>query len=494
MTAMTASTRMNPSRRDMLRWAALAASAGVICGGLGTRTRAARAQSADDPRFLFVVGASGGASIIDSFLPVVDSEVSSASLARSLVAYPAAAVAQPSGSNIRCVKNVGSGSIFTTDYDIEQFLTKHVNDMAVVTVENTSVNHVVAQKRAITGAGIDGGRTIQEAMAMRHGEAALIPNANMASGAYAEAGAADVPDRARAELIGSALTFPLTMDGIRGVDGAPARDKVALARARRGELEQASGFGARFEASALRRRYLQTQAEVQPALEGGDLITKLMMVQEGMAPLAEHDLQSSPEAAALAAVFPRLLEDRLQVQAALAFLLARYGVSAAITLGPSFDPNFYSDGTIVDTPLAFDYSHNDHINAQQVMWARLCETLDGLITLLQGVELGGGSMWDKSLIYVATDFGRTKTRPSGATAFGSGHDLNNGNLFLSPLLKGNRVYGGVDPDSCKTYGFDLATGEPDAGTVMREGHLYSLIACAMDIDFEGRHDMSALLA
>ena len=479
-------------RRDFLRLGA-AAAAGVATGAIGLGRRPALAQPSPDQKFLFVLAASGGASIIDSFLPVATSEVSSTALADTLVAYPDAVVAQPPGSNIRCVNNVASGSIFSTDYDLETFLTKHRDDMAIVTVENTSVNHVVAQKRAITGAGIDGGRTIQEAMAMQHGQSTLIPNCNMGSGAYAEPGDQAVPANVRAELIGNALAFPLAMDGIRGVAGAPARSLVEQARAKRAELEQVSAFSQKSAGSMLRQRFLDMRANVQPQLEAADLITKLIMVQDGVVPLSAYDLDSSPEAAQLATVFPNLIEDRLQAQAGLAFLLARYGVSAAITIGPSFDPNFLGNGTILDTPLAFDFSHNDHVNAQQVMWARMCETLDGLIGLLQQTPHGSGSMWDKSLIYVATDFGRTKTRPSGSTTFGTGHDLSNGNLFISPMLRGNRVYGGVDPETCKTYGFDLASGDPAPGTYMREGHLYSLIAQAMDIDFTGRHDMSALL-
>lgn len=483
-----------PTRRDILRLAGASLGAGLGLAAHSLRPSALFAQPAPDQKFLFVVGATGGASITDSFLPVLSSQVSSPALADTLIAYPDSVVAQPPGSNIRCVKNLGIGNLFTTSYDLETFLTKHRDDMSIVTVQTTSVNHVVAQKRAITGANIDGGRTIQEAMAAVHGGSALIPNAVMASGAYAEPGDLAVPTRARAELIGNALAFPLAMDGVRGVDGAPDRALVERARATRATLETQSGFAKKNAASPLRKAFLEMRTSVQPDLEKADLITKLMMVEDGAVPLSAYDLETSPEAAQLAAVFPNLLEDRLQAQAALAFLLARYGVSVAMTIGPSFDPNFLGDGSIVDTPLAFDFSHNDHLNAQQVMWARVCQTLDGLISLLKQTPHGAGSMWDKSLIYVATDFGRTKTRPSGATTFGTGHDLGNGNLFLSPMLKGNRVWGGVDPDTVQPYGFDLKTGAPDPSTVMREGHLYSLVAHAMGIEFDGRHDMSALLA
>jgi len=44
-------------------------------------------------------------------------------------------------------------------------------------------------------------------------------------------------------------------------------------------------------------------------------------------------------------------------------------------------------------------------------------------------------LWDRSLIYVATDCGREKARPSGASSWGTGHHLNNGSVLISPLLR-----------------------------------------------------------
>ena len=122
---------------------------------------------------------------------------------------------------------------------------------------------------------------------------------------------------------------------------------------------------------------------------------------------------------------------------------------------------------------------------------------DALIALLKELDYLGdpslGKMWDRSLVYVATDFGRSKDRPKNAQTFGSGHDLSNGNVLLSPMLKGNRVYGGVDPKTAKTYGWGREDGAPDSSTVMREGDVYSLVCHAMDIDFAGRKDMPGLV-
>lgn len=102
-------------------------------------------------------------------------------------------------------------------------------------------------------------------------------------------------------------------------------------------------------------------------------------------------------------------------------------------------------------------------------------------------------MWDRSLIYVASEFGRDKIRPNGAASWGTSHHLNNGSLLISPLLKGNAAYGGVDPTTGLTYGFDPATGEPKTDTVLFERDVYCAIAHALNVDFPGRTDFPALV-
>jgi len=461
-----------------------------------TRARIARgAAPGPGEKFLFVVAAQGGASIIDSFLPVSESDVGDPAAAQGLIAYPDSVLVQPNGSQLRCPGELFLDGQFSSDYAMSTFLGKYYADMTVVTVENTSVNHQVAQKRSITGAGIHRGRTLMEEVALQRGMGKLLPNCNMATAGFIEPGDdASVPDAVRSEVIADPLLFALAADGLRGVDGAPQRSILERARATREALEDATPQAERWANSRLRQRILALRRELQPAIEEADLITKLMLLQAGGGvDLSSRGLASSPELPALLEQFPELATDRLQAQAALAFLLVRYGLSSVVTFGPSFMPDFSSTG-IDGTPIAFDFSHNDHVTTQNVMWRRTLKVVDGLITLLQRQPHGDGTLWDRSLIYVATDFGRTKTRPPGSGAyFGSGHDLNNGNLFISPLLRGNRVFGGVDPQTCLTYGFDLATGAPNRGAVMREGHLYSLVCHALGIDFPGRYDMSALL-
>jgi len=488
------------SRRNFLRLGSAAAAAAALPLSFSMRRRAV-AQARPDQKFLFVVTASGGGSIIDSFLPVAESEVSDREAAQQRVVYPDAAIEQPPGSNLKVVRNLASELTgpFSSAYEQAELLRRHYEDMCVVTVENTSVNHVIAQKRAMTGAGIDGGRTLLEAMAMAQGEELLLPSCNLANGGYLEPGDdPSVPDRARAEVISDPVLYSIATHGFAGLPAAPEADAIAQARGVRDRLEEASPFARRHEASPLRRRLLGLRRDVMPRLEREDLIHRLLMIRstEGL-PLEEYGLGLSPEQEAqldrLLEVFPGLANDTLQAQAALGFLLARHGFSSAVAFGPSFLPTFLPDGQIPDTPIAFDYSHTDHVTAQNVMWSRMALALDGLVTLLKETPHGDGSMWDQSLIYVATDFGRTKERPRESFGFSSGHHLNNGNLFLSPLLKGNRVFGGVDPETCLTYGFDPRTGDPAPGTVMREGHLYSLACQALGIDFDGRYDMSGLL-
>ena len=109
-----------------------------------------------------------------------------------------------------------------------------------------------------------------------------------------------------------------------------------------------------------------------------------------------------------------------------------------------------------------------------------------------------------SLIYIATDFGRTKTRSRGSLSFGIGPDLDNGSVMISPLLQGKSIYGVVDHVTAQPYSHNLTAGLPDPNLgvstlgrnqslVMREGHGYSLSCHSLGIDFPGRIDMSGLV-
>jgi hypothetical protein len=495
----------NFSRRRVLGGllGAGALGAGALAG-LGLRPRVARSgeglRAEDDPglaerKLLFVVCATGGGNIVDSFLPVLESEVTSGD-PTALDVYPESLIVQPPGSNIRCVGNLDNYSYFTNSFSMQTLLANHHADMVVLGHEVTSVNHAVAQKRALTGAGVNRGRTIMEAQAERHGSGLLLPNTNMANGGYLAPGDdPDLPRWARAELIADPLMFAMSTHGRRGVSGAPDVAAIDRARAVRTKLEQESPFGQTFGESSLRKQYLEQRETSQPAIEAADLISKLMLVPQDNLP-AQYGLEASPIVDPIREAFPLIYQDAWEARAALAFALAYFGVSCSVTVGLDFDPVAVGN-SLIATPLAFDYSHNDHRVAQNLMWGRTSRLIDGLITLLKTFDYLGdptlGKMWSRSLIYVATDFGREKFRPSGATSWSTGHHLNNGALLISPLLKGNAVYGGVDPNTLLTYGFDRRTGDPDPGAIMREGDVYSAIASALDIEFAERRDMSVML-
>ena len=483
------------SRRKFLGLGLGAAAA--MAGGLLTARGQVRAQELpDDRRFLFVFGAFGGASIIDSFLPLPASAVQPPGDANTLLAYPDEAIIQPGGSNIRCVADLNLSDIFTSGHKPEDFLRSHVDNMAVLPCEVTSVNHIVAQKRAVTGAGVNAGKTIMEAMAERHGSDMILPNCNMSSGGYVEPGDDfSLSERFRAEIIADPRFFALATHGYQGLKDVPDKALIERARGVRGELEDLSHFGLTFKDAPRRGRFLDMRRNVQPRMEVADLIRTLVLLPDSpQTPLSDYGLAPLPddERERLMNHLPALLTDPLESQAALAFLLARYQVSCALTFGPSFQPIITDQ--VLGTPLAFDFSHTDHVVAQNVMWGRILGVIDGLVRLLKeqpydDANPDRGSLWDRSLIYVATDFGRSKTRPSGSLSFGSGHDLNNGNLIISPLVQGNRVWGGIDPTTAMTFG-DRGDG---TRTIFREGHTYSAIAHALDIDFNGRLDMDFIL-
>jgi hypothetical protein len=233
-------------------------------------------------------------------------------------------------------------------------------------------------------------------------------------------------------------------------------------------------------------------------MEARDLITRLTMVANvpGQIPLNDFGLESSPDGAAVRAKFPDLLNDPLEAQAALAFLLARHKVSCAMAISPSFNPLL--EGGLKNTPLAFDFSHSNHVLTQYAMWSRVLKVTDGLIALLKAQDWDDndpsqGKMWDRSVVYIATDFGRDKTRPPGNFEFGSGHHLNNGNVIISPLVRGGRRYGDVDPATGLTFGFNRTTGVAEPGTLMHEGDVYSVLAQALDIEFVGRTDVPIMV-
>jgi hypothetical protein len=491
------------SRRHLL--AGLAAGAGAMSAPAIIKPRQAHSAPNDGPppKFVIVVTGFGGASIIDSFMPISETEAGTA--APTVNSYPDVQVAQNPGWGNGTMKALNSaGNLLGNNFVsiLEDFVDAYIDDMLVCTMTGTSVNHTIAQKRAITGNGAWSGRTIQEAVAVAYGEGCPLPNVNMASHGYAGPGAdVSVPDWARAEPVGVPKTWPFSLHGTRGVkieDGGPQDGPdatfIEMARElRNAKLDPESSFYTTFQLSHELQRYKNQRNVVQPKIEEADLISKLMLSKEGELPLDAYGLSSSPELAAVEAMFPYLGFDPLHAQAALAYLLITQGVSVAVTIGTNFNIAL-GDGSpgvplVLNPPLSFDNSHTQHRLTQAFMWKRMTDTISGLITLLKGAQFGDGgeSYWDRSMIYLATDFGRSKLRlnnPGGE--FGSGHNLNNGVLAISPMLNGGRVLGGVDPRTGETYGFDPNDGSPTAaGQNMSEPQIYGGLVNALGIDTGG---------
>jgi hypothetical protein len=488
-------------RRGLLRLGTTLAAAGA-----GLRAAPfARAEapgltsvSPKDRKLLFVFCAFGGASIIDSFLPIAAGEVGDTTLSDSLNTFPDTLVEQVPGSNIRHVGLLAKETygFYVPPANMGELLRHHGQDAAVIAHEVSSVNHNIGQQRSLNGAGIHGGRTILEAMAVHYGGGLALPACNMARGGFIDNGSdVSVPLRAHQELITSPLLFAMGAHGYKGMAGVPPASGIERARRIREQLDRASVFARTFGKSERLQRYVQQRADARNDFEAADVINKLLLLEPSTLD-PKLGLTGSALAKALREKMPVMEIDEVQAQLALGFLLAYHGMSTAVAVGLREDPPIVEAGPL-NTPIAFDFSHTNHRMTQNLMWGRTASLLDTFIALLKEYDYMGdpalGKMWDRSLIYVASEFGRSKTRPSGSASWSTAHDLNNGSLIISPLIKGNRVYGGVDPKTGLTYGFDPMTGQPNTATRFAEGDVYSLLAHALDIPFAGRRDFPAVV-
>ncbi len=476
---------------------------GALCAAtlLSPGSRRAAAESsgteAEPPRYLFVVGALGGANILDSFLPLAET----ASVeAPSLTSFAEQHIQTVPGVDLRCVapltEEIAGPPPYSASYAQRTFLDRHGNDTAVMTLDHSSVNHGVGQQRALNGGGVNSGRTLLEAVAACHGEAMSLAALNMMSGEFTQPGRdPTLPSHARQVTVADARTFALGTHGSLGLPNPLAHDVLHKARAAREQLEQRSAFGRSFAHVTNRQDYLDLRARGRALEESG------LAEQVGL--LGLPGFPRPPQLDRILQLLPDLARDPFEAQAALAFLLVANGASCAVGLSPNDSVLVESTGgdgepgAISNPALAFDASHNTHRVGQHVMWSRLLRVTDALITLLKEAEdpnrPAGTSLWDHSLIYVATEFGRTRTRPPGLTRFGTGHFQNNGAVLVSPLLNGGRAYGDVDIATGLTYGFDRDTGAPIVGSRMNEGDLYGVVCEALGADFVGRRSTTSIV-
>lgn len=489
-------------RRDFIKGlGALAAAGAAVSGASTARLPSALATEGgpeDKTRFLIVLTANGGASIIDSTLAIRASETSNPEL---LNCFPDQLVQDIASSPFRAVdlKSPSLGQIpMPFSANQSNFVKKHHRDMMVATWERTSVNHFIGQRRSITGNEAWLGRTMQELVALHHGEGFALPNVHLSSGSgFTEHGNdRSIPARAFGEAIADPALWPLALSGYKGLASKPSPALIKRARELRDKrLDPASEFVKVFGQSPRIKHWRHIRGNPQESIEAQDLISKLMLFPDSPAyKLGDYGLASAPSAQAAREQFPDFETDPLHAQAALTYLLLKYRVAVTVTLGPSFDLVVQKDinlqsselpeGTILNPPIAFDFSHQEHRAIQAFMWDRLYKIADGLITLLKREPYGsaGESLWDRTLIYFATDFGRTKGRPQNAESFATGHDLNNGVLLISPLVQGDKVLGGVDKETGMTYGFDPRTGAPDPSRKMQEQEIFAGLLQALGVD------------
>jgi hypothetical protein len=251
-------------------------------------------------------------------------------------------------------------------------------------------------------------------------------------------------------------------------------------------LDAPSAFYRTFKDSPVMKDWVHARSDTRALFEQGKLAGGLD-ISNGNANALE-----------LMRIFPDYTWDPYEAQAILACMAITQGHSCSVTLGPTF--TVVSKGGLSETrnpPIAFDFSHASHRGVQALMWGRMLSITDRVVGYLKSKEYarGGGSFWDRSLVYFATDFGRSRLRPSGADVFASGHHLNNGVLVMSPMANGNKVMGGIDAKTALTYGFDPATGRPDPGRKTEEKDLYAGLLQVMNINTSAIHgapDMRAM--
>ncbi|MFO0725893.1 MAG: hypothetical protein U1E65_19065 [Myxococcota bacterium] len=474
------------NRRQLLKGLGIGAAS-----ALGPWTlKPQRAEAAPEPYFLIMIGAAGGASIIDSFLAIRQSECTDW---QNINVFPDAAVTNVQNTPFRAVNMSfdGVGALhypFTTDQ--ASFVQRHSSNMMVSCYMCSSVNHRIAQQRAMNGDDAWRGRTLPEAVATAYGQNFPLPSVNMSFDGYFDRGHdSTVPSFAYHVPVTDAPSWPMGLDGMRGVLDLPSRDLLTEARAvRNGVLDQASPFGRTFNKSERLRLWDEQRGPSLDRLEQADLITRLMLLEDGPNhQLTRYGLLESPDGQRVREHFPNLLTDPLQAKAALAFLLIKNRVSCSVTFSSTF-ATLIQGNRLSNPPLGFDFSHTIHRPSQALMWSNVLAVVDGLVQLLSSEmydEASGQSFFDRTLIYVATEFGRMKRRPSGSDTFGTGHDLYNGVLMVSPLVNGNRVLGGVDPQTGITYGFDGETGNPNPMAQTAEREIYAGVLHALGVDTAG---------
>jgi hypothetical protein len=474
---------------------------GFTLGATGVVSTRALGQS-KKPVFLIVITCSGGASILDSVMAARESDVKNAGGdPASLNCFPDSQVTLASGSPFRAAKvdmavpTLGNLPVKT---DQSAFVKAHGQNMLAVTLTSTSVNHGVAQRRALTGNEALRGWSVQEAVAATYGDKFAVANLNAGTGGYGtETTDTSLPRYARQSTVADTRYWPLGLHGSDGLDVSADAALVAKARTLRDQVLDPQTAFFRLQKDNVRlQNWLRSRGETLLRYENEKLARKLFYLESA----GSSSLTPDQETLRVREQFPNFAVDPLDGQAVTAYNAITKGISCAVTIGPSFNAVVLPGGIngIVNPPIGFDFSHTHNRGTQALMWNRVLTTVDKLIKLLKAKEFDaatGESYFDRTVIYFASDFGRSKVRPAGAEAFGTGHDLNNANLIISPLARGNTILGGIDYKTLLTYGFDPKTGTPDPKRTTTEKEFFTGLLQICDVDtsaIPGVTDMSIM--
>lgn len=463
----------------------------AACTGLSAATRIGMDQAQDD-RYLFVIAAPGGASMNDCFLASNEGPA----------AYSYDLLVKPEFTPLRCVipsyNSVGWSLPIGNGYSQLDFLTAHHQNIAVIGVESATLDRTYAPRLAMTGNEINGGRTIAEHVAASYRGRYVLPNVSMAAGEFAAPGTdLNLSDAARAEVIADPLMFAFATHGHLGLKTGyssrfEASAKAQIERQLRLSLEKNSAFYEAHRDHHSVRNYQYNREVIMAALENNQLMAELLIDGTAKERYRRYGLKLSPDFQRLSGVFGQLGSDPFEAQMALAFLLTQKGLTNTVTMAPSTDLVMSRDQKTGHTaPMGFNWSHTDHRAAQNTMWSYLLKNIDSLITLLKAEDIDGdpskGKMWDKSVIYITTEFGRDRVQFGGSRPH-----ANNAHVIISPLVNGNRLYGSYDEKSGWIGGFNPVTGAPDPGRLMTTGDLYSIVADLMGAPFAGQRSLPAI--
>lgn len=442
---------MSFTRRQILtesvRWGAAASTAFAL------GPRRARAQG-PEPYFLLNVCGLGGYSIQDAFMAIRESEAGSR--APDVNVFPDAWV-----ESIGPFRAVSIPPEHVAGFGREsfqpEFVRRHGGQMLVYTHRASSVNHPVAQQRVLNGDRAYLGRTIPEAVAAHYGRDFPLANVNMAASGFAEHGYdPSLPSWARAISVTDPWMFPLALSGHLGLSRPWAPDDVLRMRSARSRLVEAQSDYLRSNLDdPMWTRWREHRDRVQ-LLEASAAVQKLNLnPSTDERPFDDYGLPTSPDLPRLREAFPRLADDPFEAQAALAFLLLKHRFSVAVTISVA-PQQLRLNGELVNAGSAFDAAHGIHRPNQALMWTRLLNVADRLIELLKS-ELYDGSgqtLWDRTVMFLPTEFGRGQYRQNYDELFGTAHDLEGAQVVVSPLANGGTVLGEVNRSTGRLIGFD----------------------------------------